>query len=243
MLDGIDYELYSFVDSLRESVIRWEDLARFETVLIEDGAGGQILLNAGSHSRLLSFLVDAGRHVIYFSFPPGAEHIDFTRDVSTIEYTAMSPEHRYLGLDSSICRGLRSWYSGDHVKDTLAGFVRAEPADGWPLVEYAGARGRVSDIFAHFFDPDSCLPCTPAFFPDERARAIYTYGSAWPECSHLHGLTCGVEMIHLQGRAHAFSFHLRGIRERQARRLVEKLLDQPSSHPSATPMPKDFDVQ
>jgi hypothetical protein len=244
VLDGLDYEYYFYVDSIESGSVNRANFTRFNTVLIEEGTAGQLFLGDEAHPDLLGSLVDAGRNVVYFGFPPGDEEVAYVFDVERIEYRDHSPEHSYLGLDSTVARPLKVWYSGLGVVDTLAGFVRAVPDDGWPVLDYDAGHPRVSDVFARFFSLDSCLPFTPAFFPSDRARVVYTYASTWPESSHLQGLPCGVQVSGGSGRVHVFSFHLWGIREVQARQLVEKLL-QSSSEPSfvAPPIPEEFSLQ
>lgn len=237
VLEGIDFEFYSYTDSLNSGTVDWRDFTGFKTLLIEDGTGGSLFMDRDAGCKLTPLLADLGHRLIYFGFPPGDERIDYVYEAPTIRYEQESVEWLYLGLDSTVSRSLRAWYQGNEIIDSLAGFRRAVPADGWPLLEYKTGAGRMVEPFTVFFDTDSCLPYTPAFYPNERARVIYDYGSAWPATSHLQGLPCGVEVDNPNGQVHAFSFHLWGIKEPQARQLIDKLLNQTPRRVSGQPIP------
>ena len=247
VLNGFDFEFYYYADSLSRDAVDPTQLSHFQTILIEEGTGGTLFLG-GRHDHqgdLLALLADAGLHIIYFGFPPGREPLNYLMDVDAVGYERPTFEHLYLGLDSTVSRALKTWYSGEvPVSDTLAGFRQAAPIDpDWPALHYDTTNCAVTGSFTRLLKTDSCLPFTPAFYPSEQARVIYTYGSAWPATSHLHGLPCGVEMDHAHGRAHVFSFHLWGIREDQARLLIQELLNRPAAHPSPALVPESFEVR
>jgi len=187
---------------------------------------------------VLTRLVDAGRKVIYFGVPAGRATVRFTDAPHTIEYPDSTFASQYLDLESAELRGLPS-YGGMDCRDTLAGFAAARPTTvSFPEIRYNQASQPFKTQFTRFFRTDEALPFTGAFAPSGGATILYSFVSAYPESSELHGLPCGLKVDRPTASLYLFSFHLWGMEQTGARELIDLLLDEPAPELTTSLLPE-----
>ncbi|MCK4461496.1 MAG: T9SS type A sorting domain-containing protein, partial [candidate division Zixibacteria bacterium] len=248
ILSGYDYELYSWTDTNLVPLYcstgyctNWEDLAAFNLVMVEEYPAPKILSSdTEPQYKLLTRLIDAGRHLAYFGIPPGDNQITLNSALSTVTYDPSSFEARYFNLDSSMLRTFNGSYTTYGTPDSLAGFNHAVPnLSGPPELTFDTTRNCLKQLMNSLFDTRYCLPFTPALAPSDRAEVIYSYGSLYPETSEFDGLPCGLLCRHDESRTCLFSFHLWAMKHADARALVDYLMTDPPQ-PSPSPLPGSF---
>ncbi|MFH1686969.1 MAG: T9SS type A sorting domain-containing protein [bacterium] len=248
LLAGLDYDLYVWTDtniSTADFRTDWRDLADYELVVVEECPRPRVLgPQSEQEHRVLTRLIEAGRNVAYFGIPPGDQDPAFTGFLGKVDYRQDSFEKEYMGLDSALIRSFSGHYGAIlGTADSLAGFDAARPeSDGLPRLYHDPDRNCFTHVFRSFFITDSCLPYTPAFYPDSSAEVIYRYGSHYPETSELVDLPCGIRINRDSSRVNVFSFHLWGMQVDGARELIDYLILTPPPKPAPPPLPKGFQL-
>ncbi|MFH1373525.1 MAG: T9SS type A sorting domain-containing protein [bacterium] len=233
LLEGFDYDIYNWYDTNLVPAncdsgycVDWHDLTRYNVILVEEFPAPKILSpETEPVFKLLKKLFHLGRDIVYFGTPPGNMSVNLSSQADTIRYDSASFEATGLGLEFTLMKTWKDNYDQYGVRDTLAGFNRAEPAvDSLPRLTLDTIGNRLKPIMHHLFETDHCLPLTGAFSPGPEAQVLYRYGSRYPTTSELRDRPCG--LLHDRGttKAYVFSFHLWAIEETAARQLIEYVL-------------------
>ncbi|MBU2652475.1 MAG: T9SS type A sorting domain-containing protein, partial [Bacteroidetes bacterium] len=233
LLDGYDYDIYSWADTNRnvhtddiDYNVNWVDLARYRVILVEEMASPGVLTKWNEPAyHTLERIIASGRDLVYFGTPPGPLDLNLNTNKSWIRCEPTSFESRYFHLDSiHICtwQGLYQTYG---VVDSLAGFSYAVPEQpGFPPIAVDTTSDRMTNFIHTLFEIDGYLPLTPGFYPDSAAEVLYRYGSKYPSSSLLDGLPCGLLNRFPGSNVYTFAFHLWAIDTDDARRLIAYVL-------------------
>ncbi|MDF1543774.1 MAG: T9SS type A sorting domain-containing protein [bacterium] len=233
LLTGLDFDLYDWSQNVLfnpacslSSCPDWQDFADYRLILVEEFPSPRLLdPNHDGKNQLLARLLDGGHTVACFGPPPGNRTLNLASEFLQLDYSENSFVREYLGISATHIRPWAVSYQQFGVIDSLAGFCSAIPYnDDLPPLGIDLNNVRVNDFFQDLFVTTSSLPFTPAFLPERESELLYLYGSRFLTSSELHGMACGVLNHREFADAYSFSFHLWGISEGDARKLIDYIM-------------------
>lgn len=235
ILSGFSFDFFFRADSMGSQgcqdgrCFEYATFAPYRYVVIDDNLRYPLLMPDFEilFPEVLADYCASGGNVVYFGCLPG-ETMVLNEGIFDRRFTSESLESRLFGLDSAIAAGFALYPSQtDAGRDTLGGFIGAEPIDGdFPQLK--------ADTSFYWWNgtfwqplvwPITTPPTTGNFFPATGAEPLYLYRSLFPLSSRFEGWPCGIRYTGEGYHAYAFAFHPWFLEENDSRALFEAIED------------------
>ena len=237
ILQGYDYELYNFKDTVRlySNGIRsdwWKDLLPYRMVIVDGG----LRADAFDYNYLGKISALDGFEKFIWSDGLLAYFGSLIR-YSSMDYEA-SPDYypvyndfinRIMGIDSVFRIGIMYYVANTvpPLMDTLAGLVYAEPLQAEiPGLAFDSLRDPCSGSTCESIWPDDVAPSVSTFVTNENATPLHLARTLYPTTSLIEGHTIGIKSETYATTAYAFGFHPWYMKHNDARALVDYLMAQ-----------------
>lgn len=248
LLEDYNYDIYKWTDSNLVSIncstgtcVNWEDLAKYKLILINEYPLPKILTEESeSQNKLFTKLSDLGNNIAFFGIPSGNEHISISTRCDSVYYSKLSFERNYMGIEQT---ELITWfgsYETFDATDILGGFNAAVPySTSLPELRIKSEPSFYKPFIKQLFAFDNYIPFTPAFTTTGNSTVLYTYKSAFPETSELHGKPVGIAKQNRNNQIFTFGFHLWAMELQTAKNLIQYLFNKQSQHYPAYNIPSN----
>ncbi len=239
LLQGYNYDIFMWDDSnlfspncTTSNCIRWEDLAKYKLVIINENPTPDILTQElESKTGLFSRLSDLGQNIAFFGTPTGNETVSLTSYTDSIYYDPNSFERSYIGLDFTNLKPWFGTYEFFDAIDSLAGFNAAIPVStDLPLLKIKQNPSFFQPFIKQLFKFENYIPYVPVFSPTDESKVLYTYQSAYPETSEFHGKPVGIVKQNKSSQFSTFGFHLWAMELESSKKLIRYLFDKQSQY-------------
>ncbi|MCH7948376.1 MAG: dockerin type I repeat-containing protein, partial [candidate division Zixibacteria bacterium] len=239
ILQGFDYEIFSFSDSFAPascprqdlSCLDWQDLMPYKMVIIDDRLSERIFSLSFASSNTLDALIKFqanGGKIVYFgrflSFFGSGTHI-----INGVpQYlTASTTTSQLFGISGMFAGSERYYYNNASPPyvDSLFGFIRAQHKEiDLPSLD-ADLKRDPFTIKLRELWPMETPPAVATFIPNDDAIVTHLFQSAFPTTSvqQSHNVGIRLDLPQLNTQTYTFGFHLWYMNRRDARRLIRAI--------------------
>ena len=239
ILQGFDYEIFSFSDSFAPSscprqdlsCLDWQDLMPYKMVIIDDrlseGIFGRAIAGSNTLDALFKFQANGGK-IVYFgrfsSFAGGGTHII---DGVPQYLTGTVVTSQLFGINGMFAGSERYYYNNASPPyvDSLFGFIRAQHKEiSLPSLD-ADLKRDPFTIKLRELWPMETPPAVATFIPNDDAIVTHLFQSAFPTTSvqQSHNVGIRLDLPKLNTQTYTFGFHLWYMNSRHARRLIRAI--------------------